>query len=361
MSKIAFVGDFAWPSGCSVDVSELGQGLSNCNIVANLEGSILADDPRKLSVRNKFKFNLNSDPTVIELAKKLGVVAFGLANNHIGDYEDGIDQTVACVREAGLKVFGTLRNESACVPSGCTEYDIIGACSPNTELHRRKHGDTVAEFHAAQLLQTIRDKKTAFPNHKIVVYVHWGFELATYPLPADREWARIAAEAGADYIIGHHPHVVQGIEWHSGCLIAYSVGNFLLPHVMYRDRKLSYSDPRVCDQISVVIEDSPSLVWHKYNSEGNQIRFMGESAVDDDRIKALTPYAGMSDPEYLSWYRNYVMRNESHGLLVGRPLLASYFGPRGVHSKVKTELIRLRQNLRKVAIATNLHKPYNWL
>ena len=57
--------------------------------------------------------------------------------------------------------------------------------------------------------------------------IHWGAEYADMPAKIQRSEAKRLIEAGADMVIGHHPHVLQGVERHEDGLIAYSMGNFL--------------------------------------------------------------------------------------------------------------------------------------
>jgi poly-gamma-glutamate synthesis protein (capsule biosynthesis protein) len=63
----------------------------------------------------------------------------------------------------------------------------------------------------------------------VIVHFHWGPELSSSPSPVQRRLARTAAEAGADLVVGHHPHVLQGFELRQRSVIAYSLGNFLFP------------------------------------------------------------------------------------------------------------------------------------
>jgi poly-gamma-glutamate capsule biosynthesis protein CapA/YwtB (metallophosphatase superfamily) len=60
----------------------------------------------------------------------------------------------------------------------------------------------------------------------VIVSFHWGKELHGMPQPYQREFAHAAIDAGADFVIGHHPHVLQGFELYRGKPIAYSLGNF---------------------------------------------------------------------------------------------------------------------------------------
>ena len=61
----------------------------------------------------------------------------------------------------------------------------------------------------------------------VIAVVHWGIEVATCPSADQRAFAQILLDTGADAVIGHHPHVLQAIEFVDGKLVAYSLGNFV--------------------------------------------------------------------------------------------------------------------------------------
>lgn len=67
----------------------------------------------------------------------------------------------------------------------------------------------------------------------IIVSLHWGYERERYPLPSQRNLAHKIIDAGVDLIIGHHPHVLQGIEHYKDGFIAYSLGNFVFTAKSY--------------------------------------------------------------------------------------------------------------------------------
>jgi poly-gamma-glutamate capsule biosynthesis protein CapA/YwtB (metallophosphatase superfamily) len=77
----------------------------------------------------------------------------------------------------------------------------------------------------ARVAQSIRDARSKADY--VVTSFHWGIELATSPNSEQRSLARLAVDNGADLVLGHHPHVVQGFELYKNRLIAYSLGNFV--------------------------------------------------------------------------------------------------------------------------------------
>ena len=64
-------------------------------------------------------------------------------------------------------------------------------------------------------------------NDFIIISLHWGIEYSSYPTEKQREMAHAIIDSGADAIIGHHPHIYQGIEIYRGKPIVYSLGNFI--------------------------------------------------------------------------------------------------------------------------------------
>ena len=360
MTTLIFAGDTAWPRGCSLKIDEIEFSFGGTPVIANLEGPILTVDPSEAEVRSKLKFNLYSDISLLRKAKELGIIAFGVSNNHSDDYHGGLKNTQALLAKEGIQVFGTQYDQTAVIEQDSTVFRIIGACSPLTDIGRRNARESIAAFDPHALLRAVRTDRSKYPSARIVVYVHWGYELASFPLPADREWARKAIDAGADYVIGHHPHVVQGIERYRNGLIAYSVGNFILPQARYRDRVLRYDDENVKLQLAISIGKTEELFWFRYDVPDERIRFLERSSIDEDRrIQSVTPFSGMGDSEYAKWYRKK-LRSGSIRRRVGQPVLWTYFGFGQATYVGKTALFNARQALRKLAIVAGVHRPHNW-
>lgn len=141
----------------------------------------------------------------------------GLSNNHSFDYRQrGFDDTVSNFKRAHVPVFyqnvpyiTTLRGVQAVIIGDCT---VVGE---NT---------THIGGAPARVLREIGEYKK--PDNIVIVVMHWGSELDTVPMVWQQKMARAFIDAGADAVVGHHPHVVQGIERYKGKTIAYSLGNF---------------------------------------------------------------------------------------------------------------------------------------
>jgi len=78
-----------------------------------------------------------------------------------------------------------------------------------------------------EMIKAIKTVKSLNPDNFLIVSLHWGEEYKLINSPVQQSLAHRIIEAGADLMIGHHPHVVQNIEKYQGKLIFYSLGNFI--------------------------------------------------------------------------------------------------------------------------------------
>ncbi|HEY4686670.1 MAG TPA: CapA family protein, partial [Candidatus Subteraquimicrobiales bacterium] len=91
-----------------------------------------------------------------------------------------------------------------------------------------KSGVAPARADAGNILSQIKMAKRK--SDLLVIYFHWGAEYQDYPLRYQRELAHKSIDAGADLVLGAHPHVIQGLEVYKKKLIAYSLGDFVFDH-----------------------------------------------------------------------------------------------------------------------------------
>jgi poly-gamma-glutamate synthesis protein (capsule biosynthesis protein) len=357
---LTVAGDFTWPSKGCIRLNDVIEALSSSPLVLNFEGAIVDGAPESVEVINDLKFNLYSVDTAIAELKRLNVVCVGLANNHIGDYQGACARTIERLQRGGFSYFGLERHPCTDLCVDSTYYRFIGVASPLTEITSERNGLSANYFAPDKVLRMIRDWRAQSPDLKIVVFAHWGYELARYPLPADRAWAHQAIRSGADFVIGHHPHLVQGCERVGNGIVAYSLGNFVLPQVIYRGRHLCYSDPAVADELAITLEDDPTLYWMKYNLKKQEINFDGSEPLSmSARIKELTPFSGMTDREYRYWF-NQVRNSGTANIKRGLVTLWSYSGVWKVHCTSAMIYLRLRRRVRSILICLGLHRPYNW-
>jgi poly-gamma-glutamate synthesis protein (capsule biosynthesis protein) len=188
--------------------------LSGFNIVsANLEGPIVAK-PKDFGPQ-ALQFAFASDSAA---ALKRNYINFvSLANNHLLNMgQEGLNQTKQFLGEQGIGFAG---EPLKCGSDLSYQKDNLIFLSFNATYN---FGCTNDEF-----IATIKKTKAENPDKFLVVNMHWGTEYRTVNSKTQENLAHALIEAGADLIIGHHPHVVENIELYKNKLIFYSLGNFI--------------------------------------------------------------------------------------------------------------------------------------
>lgn len=189
---------------------------------------------------------LRGSPEVAAYLKKLNVDAWSLANNHILDFRgEGIRQTIRHLQEAGMVTCGAGNNShEAAKPLELRANGLRIGVWAVAEQELNLAGPEqpgAAKFCPHKNLEAIRKMREEFDF--LVVSVHAGHEFTTVPSPRIRSAYRSFIEAGADAVVGHHPHVIQGMERYGDGFIAYSLGNLVFdsPYVSaYKDTDIGF-------------------------------------------------------------------------------------------------------------------------
>ena len=252
---ISFAGDLMRTPGLTesaaslyADVEELifGTDIS----FGNLESTLASAAPQPLSFREGDAPSINLDIEEYRVLTSIGERRYdvlNLANNHILDCGiDGIQTTCDQLDKDGIQQVGINLPKSSNGPkpqisehNGLRVGWVAHTFSVNFKPFPKGHNGIVNQtpFHLEaapdlelieQQIKIARDKKCDL----IVVSLHWGLEFEFFPHPDQLSWARKIADAGADVIVGHHPHVVQPLEIYSPVTeparnvpILYSLGN----------------------------------------------------------------------------------------------------------------------------------------
>ncbi|MEK5475511.1 CapA family protein [Paenibacillus sp. FSL R5-0407] len=197
--------------------------------VVNLETPVTE---RGTAAENK-QFVFKSSPQALPELAKAGVEAVNLANNHILDQGvEGLLDTIDHLKESKLHYVGAGKNSTdAYAPVYIERKGIkIALCGytrviPESHWVAGKNPGVAAVYDSKQALKAIQ---TARQNADLVfVVVHWGKERTTKLEEHQTTLAREFIDAGADLVVGGHPHVLQGLEKYKGKWIAYSTGNFI--------------------------------------------------------------------------------------------------------------------------------------
>lgn len=176
--------------------------------VANMEGTLTTSNDRQQKT-----FAFKGNPSYTEILTQGGVEATNLANNHSHDYGDqSYEDTIQYLEADGITTFGYDR--TAVMDVKGIKVGLIGIYELKDGLGRQQ-----------QVINTIREVKDQGAQ-VIIVSFHWGTEKSNIPDDIQKTLAHLAIDQGADLVVGHHPHVLQGIEKYQGKNIVYSLGNF---------------------------------------------------------------------------------------------------------------------------------------
>jgi poly-gamma-glutamate synthesis protein (capsule biosynthesis protein) len=174
----------------------------------------------------------NANPKHIAGLRNAGIDWVSLANNHIGDAgRKGMLQTMDNLADYGIAHGGLGKNDAAAhratlleaggLTVGLLGYDQIARVYNATETVAGSARMTVKALKA-----DIRAARKAGAD-VVVVFPHWGVEYRATPVDAQRRLGRAAIDAGADLVIGNHPHWAQGMEVYAGKPIWYALGNLV--------------------------------------------------------------------------------------------------------------------------------------
>ncbi|WP_235846853.1 CapA family protein [Neobacillus soli] len=160
------------------------------------------------------KFRFKGDPSYAKILELGGIEAVNLANNHIHDYlQKGYTDTISSLENQKIGYFG-YDNQYIKTIKG-VKLGALGYEGWNDTAEIRKI--------VSQDIKKLRAQGAQI----VLVHYHWGNESQYVPNGSQKSLARFTIDSGADLILGHHPHVVQGIEEYKGKFIVYSLGNFM--------------------------------------------------------------------------------------------------------------------------------------
>lgn len=182
------------------------------------------------------KFTFRAKPEYASYLTDMGADLVSLANNHAYDYgEISLTDSIDTLNGIGIPFVGAGRNlEEAVKPVYFIANDKKIAFISATQIERTDNPDTKEATETSpgvfrcwdveRLLEVVRNAKQV--SDYVVVYIHWGTESTEEIDWAQKEQAPKIAEAGADLIIGDHPHVLQPIGYSGETPVFYSLGNY---------------------------------------------------------------------------------------------------------------------------------------
>ncbi len=231
--SITWVGDIAMvgasDGGAGFFSSAIRRELDGDVVIGNLEGTLDVGGSSKCGPSSTDCFAFRAPPSYARVLRQAGFTLMNVANNHAYDFgPEGQRETLAALRSVGLRYTG-LPGQVTVVRAGGVRVAVIGFAP-------YRWAQSLTDRPGAERIVR-RAKKQA---DLVVVVIHAGAEGSDRQhVRPGTEWflgenrgdpegfAHEAVEAGADLVVGSGPHVLRGMEWYHGRLVAYSLGNFL--------------------------------------------------------------------------------------------------------------------------------------
>ena len=204
----------------------------------NFEGTLTEETQKK-----EKKFNFKGPQAYTDILTLGSVEAVTVANNHTLDYgSQGRDDTIANLEGAGIVVSGN--GQLGVFEKNGVKVGMTGYCFP----YKNGKKDISADVKA------LREMGCQI----VIASFHWGSEYREDFTGEQRTIGRAAIKAGADIVVGHHPHIVQGIESYEDSYILYSVGNLVFGGNVDPDDRDAYA-ARVTFTVYEDHADAPEL------------------------------------------------------------------------------------------------------
>lgn len=196
-------------------------------VIANLEAPFTNTG---IKFKKKYNFKVPADFAIG--VKNAGIDVVTLANNHTLDYGcEGLYNTLATLDSFGIAYCGAGKDRSlACSPIIVEQFGIrvafVGFSMTFPEEFWASDTSCGTCYPSeSSLTRIIRQCKQQ--ADLTIASFHWGAECRTAPKEYQKVFAHLAIDNGADLVLGHHPHVLQGFEIYKNRLIAYSLGNYV--------------------------------------------------------------------------------------------------------------------------------------
>ncbi len=249
--------------------------LKNFELVSsNLEGAVTDDGAHYSPV---YTYDFAFSPEKMDNLKKYGFSFFNLANNHISDQgERGVEETRKNLDHLDFSF------------SGCPDGQVGGCSGTVVRAGDYKVGMiglsmVYKDFSLKKAIKEIKKFKDS--TDLVIVNIHWGTEYRHQFSKHQQEVAHQLVEAGADAIIGHHPHVVEGMEIYQGKPIFYSLGNFIFDQYFSEDTQEGLA-------IGIVFQDKkPEIYFYPLKSKNSQPELMAGS----NKINFLKKFLSWSE------------------------------------------------------------------
>jgi poly-gamma-glutamate synthesis protein (capsule biosynthesis protein) len=271
-AQILFVGDLMFDRGIRYHANQNGGNdfifneisqllLSQDLVVANLEGPITDNKSRSAgsAVGSVNNYYFTFDKSVAKTLFQKNIRLVDLGNNHILNFgKEGLEATQKYLSEASVDYFGIPDGKRSAIKNingikiGFVAYNQFAEDNPE---------NVITEV-----------KKIRSETDLVVVFCHWGNEYQLKQADSQKELGHQFIDAGADLIIGSHPHVIQPMEEYNGKRIYYSLGNFIFDQ---------YFDENVRNGMGVVLKIDKNTKKLEFSEKKFYLQSGGQTIIKD--------------------------------------------------------------------------------
>ncbi len=253
--------------------------------IVNLEGPLTdgTDDADKT-------FAFKGELSYVDILVEGDVEVVNLANNHSYDYGvEGYEDTLEVTAEAGIIAYGYENTQIV---------DVDGVKVGFVGMYELSDGIGIMD-EMIELINQVEEEGADV----IIVSFHWGIEKDYYPTSTQTELAYAAIDNGADLIIGHHPHVLQGIEEYNGKYIVYSLGNFCFGGNRNPDDKdtIIYQQTFTIDEDGLWVDDNINIIPCSVSSITSSNNFQPTPLEGDEKTRVAEKLAEISMTDITSY------------------------------------------------------------
>lgn len=240
ITKVVFVGDLLLDRGVRDRIEHLGvHTLFHPSITTVFERQdvVIANlecPATKIKEPINKKFIFRADPDWLAALKDFGITHLNMANNHAMDQgRNGLVDTYVNVLNNDLTPMGFGANitkacEAQLIASSPRNIYVLSSLQvPSENWTFIASKPSVCEDSFEEISEKIGKLKEKEPDAVVIIQLHWGIEHTLEPVTSQKQQAYHLIDAGADVIIGHHPHTVQTKGMYKGKPIYYSIGNFI--------------------------------------------------------------------------------------------------------------------------------------
>jgi len=247
--------------------------------IVNFEGTLTDSTQRQEKL-----FAFKGAPAFASILSAGSIEAANMANNHSHDYGDqSYEDTLGHLKNEKITTFGY--DETAIMEIKGVKVGLVGIYEMSDHLGR------------SQQLRDNIDKVKSEGAQLIIVSFHWGNEKETLPDSNQVTLGHMAIDYGADLVVGHHPHVLQGIEKYQGKYIAYSLGNFCFGGNTAPDDMdtIIFQQTFTIEDGKVLTDDNTNIIPCSISSEYGYNNYQPTPAAGDEARRIMDKLNERSD------------------------------------------------------------------